>query len=225
MAFAVTNIGTNRVTSTTTVSVTVGAGGVPGGSKIVVGTGTFANSASDGSVADSASNSYGSIIRRNYNNTQSSGHLIAWKVDSATALVQNNTITYTSPASANISISACYVTGAGDLDTNVTAGATGSGTTVSVTSGTPSEAGELFIGIAGAGGNAAPSQDTGNGWASPPNSVGNSGPLVIGGNQVNSGTGTKTYAPTLDKSQNWAAVVFAFKEPAAANTGNFFALF
>jgi hypothetical protein len=56
-------------------------------------------------------------------------------------------------------------------------------------------------------------QDSGHGWATPPNAATSSGPSVsvAGGNQVNSGVGTLTFAPTLNVAVAWAAFIVGFR--------------
>lgn len=151
-------------------------------------------------------------------------------VPGAAALVSGNNITYTkSVTGSRTGAIFTYVTGLDTtgavLDTAVTATATGTGTSPSVTSGIPTIVGELFIGCITASDITSTAivftQDTGNGWAAPPNaaSVTGVGPPAFslreaGGNQVNSGIGALTFAPTLGSSLPWAAFVFGFKAPA-----------
>jgi hypothetical protein len=213
MAFAVTNIGTNNNAAGATVAVTVGAGGVPSGCIIVVQVAESANSAPAGSVADSASNTYVAEVGANHSGATAQGFGRVFDVVGAAALVNTNTITYTKAVSGSAaSISACYVTGAATtspLDTAVTASATGNSTTPSVTSGTPTIAGELFIGFSSE--NNVRVYTQASGWASPPTLVNAAIPFTLGGNRVNAGAGTLTYNPTLAISANWMAAVIAYK--------------
>jgi hypothetical protein len=222
MAISVTNIGQNNTTIGTTVSVTVPVGGVPAGALICVAVCDRTNSVPAGSVSDSAGNTYSAIVGANLNGATASGYgriFYAWNV---AALVSGNTITFTKASSNNGGLSAFYATGidaaADPKDTAVTASSTSNSTTPSITSGTASVAGELFVAAtprAGAiGGPDSFTQDTGHGWAAPFNDVGGNGGAdsrVSGGNQVNSGTGAITYAPTYGTAHSQCALICAFK--------------
>lgn len=170
-----------------------------------------------GTISDGSSNSYvGISLKQNNNNGGTSGTGNIYYVKNSAAL-NNATITYTKAGSGSACISALYATGidtVNPLDTAVTATAAGTGTSPSVTSGTPSQAGELFIsGVTwpGATGDAF-TQDSGHNWVAPftyEHTVSFSN--CAGGNQVNSGTGTITFAPTIP-SHGWAAFVVGFKQ-------------
>lgn len=103
----------------------------------------------------------------------------------------------------------------GVLDTATTAGAFGISASPSVTSATTAgQSGELFVGCSGNRSSLAFTQDSTNGWASPFDPAGASLPTSVlqgGGNLVNAGTGTKTYAPTLGSSSSWADAIVSFK--------------
>lgn len=200
MAISVTNIGIYNANSlATTATITIPVGGVPSGSLIVLAASELAAYVAGGSAADTNNTPYSSIAHVSYATT----FFQQFYFQNAAALVSGNTITYTKQSPIQTLLSAFYATGiatSGVLDTAVTA----SGTTT-VTSGTPSIAGELFVALAGVhaitstGGTYV--QDTGNGWSAPYSTSNASyGPtsknLIGGGNQVNSGTGTKTFAPT-----------------------------
>ena len=222
MAISVTNIGVNANTTGATVAITVPAGGVPVGALICLTSSESTNSFPPGSVADTASNTYAEVIsaRRSDGPTGFGSIFYAWNV---AALVSGNTITYTKVASgARTAISAFYATGiltiSDPLDSAATASAFGTGVSPSVTSGTPSVAGDLFVAAVIFGGNHSFTQDTGHGWATPFNESASGATstdaCVDGGNQINPGTGTKIYAPTINNI-DWAALICAFK--AAAN--------
>lgn len=138
------------------------------------------------------------------------------------ASLSSGTITYTrGSGSVAAEISAVYssnILGVSPLDTAVSATAQGSSAAPSVTSGTPVQSGELFVGGLGAisAAGLTITQDTGHGWAFPPNTGSQAdgfGSLVFasGGTQVNAGTGTKIFAPTLNAARPWGILVAGFK--------------
>ena len=214
MAFGtVTTIGTNTNTSGGTLAVTVPVGGVPSGALIIVCVSEHVASLS-GSVADTHNTPYSSITGLDVS-TQL-GRLFYFP--NATALVSGDTITYTKTGIVAAAMSAFYVTGAlasSPLDTAVTASASGNSTAPSVTSGTPGVAGELMVAFVACALRSTYTQDTTNGWATPPVQA-TTGTLITstdvsGGNQVNAGTGTKVFAPTLGTIIAWDAFVVGFK--------------
>ena len=224
MAISVTTIGQNTDSAGATVAITVGVGGVPSGALIFACNHEQTNTASDGSIADTGSNTYTKISRLNPNASSNSGFGITWYVKNCAALVNTNTITYTKQTSGNkTAFSAFYATGidtTAPLDTAVTATATGSSATPTATSGTPGVSGELFAAAIVAVGMNTFSQDTGHSWASPLDTAstgttaGNAS--VVGGNQVNAGTGTIIYAPTWSGSRAWAEFIHGFKAAAGS---------
>ncbi len=231
MAIAVTTIGTaiDNVGSGATLAITVPGGGVPSGALIVVaaGEGLLASYSTGGSMTDTAGNTYTQIT---HTNIPVGDFAEVFYAKNVTALSSGNSITFTKQTSGDEAVlSAFYATGidtSGPLDTAVTATATGTSSTPSVTSGTPAIAGELFVACLISQSNTQTyTQDSGNGWAAPFDTNGFDGTnlgsnvvWVAGGNQVNSGTGTKTFAPTMSILARWAAIVVGFKA-AASNTG------
>lgn len=219
MAFSVTSIGTNAISGTGTIAITVGVGGVPSASVIFFGAAEGPVTGTGGSVADSASNNYVNIQSTNAAN--SSTTVGAWYVASATALVQNNTITYTRIGSGtNVAITAAYITGAATtnpLDTGVTATAHSSvnSTAPTVTGNTANTSGDLNIGLIGVGNNGTYTQGGSGTWNTPPNAAGGStGIQIDGGNQVNTGsTAGLTFAATLGTAGRWVALIQAFEPP------------
>jgi hypothetical protein len=213
MAFSVTNIGLATNNGGATLAVTVGAGGVPSGALIFVV--AMENSTTIGTCGDSASNSYSNILHGSPNNNTINGTAGTFYAANVTALVNGNTITYTKTGTAGAAISACYVTGTATLsplDAAVSALATGNSNSFSVTSGTPSQSGELFIGAMGM--NNTPVYVQASGWSTPPNNeVGSSFGQVAGGNKVNSGSAAVTYNPTSIGSFPWIAFIQAFAPP------------
>jgi hypothetical protein len=213
----VTNIGTNNTTTGATVTLTGVT--VPAASLIVVVVSDSSATAPGGSVSDGA-NTYTAAGGRNPNNITGNGFLNTFFALNAS--LTSGTITYTKQTSGEVaSISAIYASNiatSSALDVAVTATAVGSSTAPTVTSGTPGVSGELLIGglaISPAVGTGTMTQDAGNGWAFPPNyRIGGAAGIfqgVGGGNQVNAGTGTKSFAPTLSASAPWAVNVLGFK--------------
>lgn len=225
MAISVTNIGVATAASGSNAQITVGVGGVPSGALIAASTEHRANNASSGSIADTPTNTYTEIVGASLNATQTNGRGVLWYKENCAALSSGNTITYTPPASATNAISAFYATGiatSGSLDTAVTNSATGSSTTPSVTSGTPGVSGELFVAaVAQRGSSGTFTQDTTNSWAAPFNEASsgtaNGDARINGGNQVNGGAGTITYAPSYTVTSPWAAFVAGFKASTTLN--------
>jgi hypothetical protein len=146
------------------------------------------------------------------------------------ALASGKVITYTpTGGSVNSAMSAFYVTGeqtsSAPLDASVTAVASNIGNTQpTVTSGTPGVSGELFVGavLQGIVGTLSFTQDAANGWAVPPNEADDTtSALAAGGNQINAGTGTKTFAPTLGSgtpSNGVVSLIVGFKVAAGGAT-------
>lgn len=223
MAISVTNIGTANSTTAggATATITVPGGGVPAGALIgLVATETASTTAAGGTVTDTGLNTYTAQTPISLNGVTTNGFSQFFWVNNATTLISTNTIVYAKQtALGRATISAFYVTGLATssvLDSAVTASATGTGTSPSVTSGTPSVAGDLFVAIAGWSAvlSRTYTQDTGHGWAAPPTAVNPSGTVagLGGGNQVNAGTGTIQFTPTINAGgTNYAVQIFGFK--------------
>lgn len=243
MAISVTSIGTALSTSTagTTKAITLGAS-VPSGSLIVVGvnernpsnyTGVY------GSIADTASNTYTRITQSSATTSSASSVLHSiWYVKNSTALSSSNTITFTASVSAYINLGAIYATGidtTDPLDTTacaVSASPFGSSTTtsVSVTSGSPTVSGELFVYLVSfRGGVASPTLDTTNGWTNTPGALfPNVSGTITGamGYQINSGAGTKTNTTSWSGGQYSGSSIAGFKEATGAVVNSdFFIMF
>lgn len=222
MTIATTNIGTAGAIALG-VSASVGAGGVPSGSLIVVCIQDTTVGAATGSVADTAGNTYTLIASKSPNNSSTNGAAQMFYAWNSSALSSGNSITYTgTDASRSKSISAFYATGiqtsSDPLDTAVTV--TGSSAVASpsaLVSGTPAVAGELFVACLGRNNptGAVFSQDTTHGWATPPNaaSEGSGSPHsgINGGSQVNAGTSTISWQPTFNTGANSGSIVAGFK--------------
>lgn len=219
MAISVTDLGTTGNATGTTLALTVPVGGVPSGAAIVVCVSENSQTIG-GSVTDTAGNTYIATTGVFLNGTVQNGFGRMFYCYNASALVSGNTITYTKVGSVQVALAVLYATGlqtaVDPLDAVVTTTNTGSSTNPNVASGTPSQAGELFVAFAAFRSSATFSQDSGNGWAFPPSSANSGGTsssqlTVVGGNQVNAGTAALTFSPTISTGRNWATFVFGFK--------------
>lgn len=211
MALSAYNLGTAQSHVSTTLVVTC-ANNVSIGDVILVflsyGGGTVVPTA----PTDSGLNTYTLL---NSNTTLNSGNssILLWASTATAALTTSSIITVNCPlGSATCNITG--VTGQGTLDLNTTSTG-GFSTTPSITSGTPSSSGELFIGFAGTVGNNTHTwTQSAGGWSSPPNFVNGSSGIgaggVEGGNQVNAGTGTLTYHPVVSTTVNWGCFLLSY---------------
>lgn len=219
----VTTLGSANSTSTAPVVITVSAD-VPVGALIVVCAADFNPLGAGGeSVADSVNGAYTAGPVANNNNLILNGFgAMFWFWNSAALTSGVSTITYTpggSAATGNFrAATAFYATG---IQTSANPGeasasATGTGTTPSVTSGSPTAAGELFVGcVATSGGASAFTQDSTNAaYATPPDRRASAGSVAIiaGGSVVNAAGTALKFEPTLGTARPWAALIAAFKK-------------
>jgi hypothetical protein len=210
---------TDLGSATNTSGGTIGLTGlsIPPGALIIVGVSDNSHASSGGSLADSASDSYTSIIA-SANGASSNGFGQVFYFNNNATTVTS--ITYTKQTSGSSAvIAAMYAAGGGILDSAVTNSASGTAGGPSITSGAPSTGSELLVAWltwprVGGVGNPSLTQDTAHGWTSiggldfafagtAPDAVGG------GGNQV---TGAATvWAPTAAKLTDWAAFTVGFK--------------
>lgn len=224
MAIAVTTIGASSQQNSLNVPVVVPAGGVPAGALIYVAVQDMGTTVG-GSISDSASNVYTLINSISINNNTANGTLRTYYAKNVAALISGNAIQVTrGTSSGNCAITAMYATGidtVAPLDASVSATAFGNFTTTpSVTSGTPTLAGDLFLGAYGTN-NSSPTitGDTGHGWTTPPPtslSIFANG-YLYGANQVNASATSKIFSPTTGVSVAYAASICAFKDAVAAS--------
>lgn len=217
---ALTNINTATTAGVTSTGLAITAATVSANLIVVVAvedTGTAA-----GTVSDSQSNSYTLLTSSHPNGNSTLGTTMFFYSLLTNALSSSDKIRYkTNSGSNNIDGSASYATGcatSNPIDSPVTATATGSGTSVSVTGGTPAQSGELTVTVVGAaaGSNTATITNP-SGWAIPPNTANQAGPMIGGGNKVGNASAPAYTSGTLSPSSSWAALIGAFKLP--ANTG------
>jgi hypothetical protein len=212
---ATTNI--NAATGNTGATLTLTGVTVPTGSLIVVVVAEFNFTSTLGSVSDGL-NTYSLAASQSPNNSAANGVFGVFYAFNAGGL-SSGTITYTRNASGvDAYVSAFYATNvaaSSPIDANVTKTGFGAVNSPTLTSGTPGQAGELFVAamtFLGAGGIGF-TQDTTNGWAAPPAATSVfDNQMVAGGSQVNAGTGTKTFHPTTTgTSPATASVILGFK--------------
>jgi hypothetical protein len=181
---------------------------VPAGSLIVVEVLDDSGTGVSGTISDGV-NTYTEIGSSNLNGVAVDGRLITFYAPNAH--LSAGTITYTLNVANNpAGMSAIYASNiltVSPVDSAVTATSVGNSSTPSTTSGTPAQSGELFVGGTSSG--FAVTQDTGHGWAFPPNADPSN--FVAGGNQVNAGTGTKIFSPTYSSAGAWAQNIIGFK--------------
>lgn len=206
------NIGTNTGSAVNSVSVTVGAGGVPSGATIFIS--VFETSTVTpglAACADTAGNTYSRA------SIGGAGILSTYFCGNALALVNTNTITVTlAQTGKNAAVSAFYfMSASGQRDFNGV-GASGTSTTPSAGASTPNSNGSLIIGIVGSMGTSADTftQDSTNGaYLNFPVRVGiagTGGPTIAGGSLVQSAAASINYAPTLGTSRAWQARLQGF---------------
>lgn len=225
MAISVTNIGVAIGGAVTSIAVTVPVGGVPANALIIVDVAEGAI-VLGGSVADPVNTSYTATTAVSANGLITNGFGQMFYFPGCGALTSGQSITYTKTnATTAACMSAFYATGidtASPLDTAVTNSATGSSSSPSVTSGTPSVTGELIHAFAmwsaGTLAGTTYTQDTTHSWVTPPVTTSTAAPrkALGGGTQVNAGTGTTVFNPTIGAptSNPWAALIFGFKAAA-----------
>lgn len=189
---------------------------VPAGSLIVVVTNEASGTAA-GTLSDGGSNTYGTATGQSVG--ASSGWTNVYYAWNSVAL-NNATLTFTKQVSGRVaSMSALYATNvqtsSDPLDTAVTAKASGTTSTPSVTSGTPAVANELVVGVLGVNNASALTytQPATSAFAAPLTAnTGQATAQLGGGSLVNFSTATIVFNPTLSGTPTAnAAIVVAFK--------------
>lgn len=214
MAISVTNIGTSSAITATGTQTLTGVT-VPAGSTIVCAAWDNASITTAGTLADTASNSYSSGITLTASFCAGKYFYVV-----NCAALSGGTITYTRVASTALgrSMSAFYITGVSGLDSAVTATLLNQTSNTNplagtLTSGTPTQAGDLFCAMffGSPDNNGGFIEDSGHGWAPPLTNVIDafSAAEIGGGNQVNAGSGTKVFAPGWDVAQGNAYYALA----------------
>jgi hypothetical protein len=227
MVWAVTNHGSKTTTGGAACTKSP-VSNIAAGSLVVIGTMEHTNTSSSPSVSDTQSNTYTKITQLK-TGVAANSFLAIWYSVLTKALTTSDTWTYTPVTSSNdnaMEILSATGNSATPLDTAVTATgagayATSAGSSLSVTSGTPAVSGELFVCFGGDTNSCRSiNLDSTDGWAAPfDNNVTSdggtgsaTGVAVGGGYQVNSGTGTKKYNPTVVAgSPDAASIIVGFK--------------
>jgi hypothetical protein len=219
MAISVVNISSGG-TSASGISQVITGVTVPAGALIFLTVNTAGGTNNVAiTVTDSAGNPYTRIINQNISGLSNN---IATFYSSNVAGLSGGTITMTGNVSwSRVTWSIVYATGIANavLDTNVTATihvTSNSRPFYTLTSGTPTVAGELFFCSYGINTSTIGNfpLDTGNGWTQPPFSAGSGGGNCTGmGAQVNAGTGTKISQPgnNFGFSQSVAGLIVGFR--------------
>lgn len=209
-AVSIINLGVNQAAGGGTLSITVPAGGVPAGSTIVVLTEASAGPAQVVGLTDTAGNTYTAVAFINVSGVAAN----VWVKQNCAALVAGNTITF----QVNIGqlvLSGLAIVGAlpASLDQNVT-NSGGAASPITVTSGTPTAANEVFVGglaFIAIGPVATMTQMPG--WTTPFtfSATGTLSEAVGGGYLINPTATAKTYAPTTTPAKPWGAFILSFK--------------
>ena len=197
--------------STSTISITPSSN-IPAGSLIVVavqdrngGVGTMS--------VDGGGNSYTKAVQQLFPGGGPPTAVIFYvynclAVSTAQSITYNN---FGGGGSGSV-MSVAYATGVQTLSNplDVTANASGSSASPTVTSAAPAVKNELFIGVLGTQ-NFTDALTQASGWSSTMTIPGGFVDAMLIGDLINASTGTKTYNPTIAGSHDWAIVVASFK--------------
>jgi hypothetical protein len=213
--FTVTDHSKNSTVSGGTTSINP-VSNIPAGSLIVVQVNeATSQGGSPGTLSDSAGNVYVLANHKSPNNVATNGCASVWYVLSCKALTALQTITYSKHsngvAAVICAMSATYI-GTLSLDQNVTP-TSGSGTSPSIISGVPANAGELWFGLLGIDNRVATDTFTQpTGWTVGPDSISSSGSTTGqgGGYIVSTDSAAKVYNPIIS-SRAWAAFLISFQ--------------
>lgn len=197
-------------TGTSTATITVPAGGVPANSCIVVlsadASPTFTMNPS---ITDSASNSYHVVSQYNWNNSGSNGFTAISRVNPASALVQNNTITYTASIAGNVcTVAAIYITGLANASADVITNAFGN--TSGAVNGTLTPlVSDLIVACLGCNGTQSSLTQSAS-FTAIPGLVQLAGPALIGGWTTAPANSLLTYTATLGTGSVYSIPMAAF---------------
>jgi hypothetical protein len=210
--------GTSGATLVCTIPTTIAVG-----SLVVVAAAQNAAVLGSTAIADSQSNTY-TLITDVFPSGGTNFEALYYSVLTTALVGGTDTITLTKTTSgtaAALSVLSATGNSSTPLDTSVTATTSGSAGIGTLTSGTPSVAGELFVAFVGAA-DAFDSlaSDTTNSWTTPPFALQITvAPHSVGAYQVNAGTGTKIYAPTTMYAGFWGIIIAGFKPGTTNATG------
>jgi hypothetical protein len=191
-------------------SITVGAAGVPTGAQIIVFASDAGSSTTAPTVADTATNTYTKEVALSNNGITADGQGVVLRARTGTALVNGNTITYTSPVgSSAVSVIAAYITGLQNAAASSGGlSASGSGTAATTGAATPGAANDISVGCVTSNTTQA-SLVLPAGW-NLLSTAQLTTPALIAGWKPNAPTGTVTFAATLGTTGPWAAMVAHF---------------
>ena len=206
----------NSATADTSLSVTVGAGGVAAGNTMIVSFAINTTSASAVTVSDTKGNTY--TQDANILNSAGSIRTLVFSAPVNTALVSGNTITVAYPSATTKAVSIYYVSGlvsASPADKSATA--TGNDTTPSSgTTATLSQANELCWGAIGGAYHATTTFTAGSGYTALTSSLGDGGSSSSSATiqpeyQIVSTTTATSAGATLSATREWAAAIVTYK--------------
>ena len=206
----------NSATTDTSLSVTVGAGGVAAGNTIIVSFAINTTSASAVTVADTKGNNY--TQDANILNSAGSIRTMVFSAPVTTALVSGNTITVTYPSATTKAVSIYYVSGlVSSAPADKSVAATGNSTTPSSGStATLSQANELCWGAIGGAYHATTTFTVGSGYTALTSSLGDGGSSSSSATiqpeyQIVSATTATSAGATLSATREWAAAIVTYK--------------
>lgn len=235
MAISVTSAGTAAVT-TGTIQITLG-GSIPSGSLIAAACNDrSSNTIGSQAFTDTAGNTYTSTGIIGAFGGVTTGNINIYYVKNSLSLSSSNTITFTraTGTTTNAAISVLYATGVDqtnpyDSATRNTTNGTANMSTISVTSGTPSVSGELFIYACGTEGGTS-AWTVGSGWSAPFDAASSGGAsanaVIFGAYQINSGSGALTASPSWTTVKRAGIIILGFKPSTSTVTNsNFLIMF
>lgn len=221
MSVSVVNIGTAHATSGTTVTVTVGAGGVPAGVVIIIVCGyNNVHPNTGGTISDTAGNSYfGGALDGAYGVSASNTCMVFFTHLTSAALSSGNVITWTMDQSSGTrgAMSVFYATGLVGPPENIGVFSIGTSATPSSGLNNNLHVGDLVVGLVGIVGSSGTfTQDSTNGpYATPPNEsttgTSNSDFRVDGGTMIATAVTHQTYAPTYSNGKSWVCGIIIFQ--------------
>lgn len=223
MAISVVDLGQTSNTSQASLTLTLTTG-IPSGA-LVTAMVTSKSSTSTNSVGDSGSNTYTQAAQAYNNNNVNQGQTSVFYSYNATAISSGGTITVTKASSKDCTLSAFYATGvmstADPIDSSVTNSTFALSSAPTITSGSAGSTGELFVCALGRNSTvSATIIDSGHNWVAPFTTSQVAASLgACGGNQVNTSSGTLTWASTAASVTSVSLCILAFKPtPSSAAT-------
>ena len=215
------DLGSTYQASGATLAFTPNGPAIPPGSCVVFVV-CEAGATSNGAVSDGV-NTYSLVASQTLGG--SSGQLQVFRAYNAAAIGQYGaSVTYTKVGSANkCSMSGFAVTNvlstSDPVDASVTVSGNGTTTTPSLTSGTPSVAGELFVCALGINSTGTTYTQSGGLAAPPDNQINETTCQIAGGSLINPGTSAYVFAPTVAATVTGTASIIIGLKPKTGNVG------